>query len=169
MNTNSSRIPMLVLLAALCYTALLRAEVEQVDSRQDLKLTRKETKEGDLAVVTTYRGDAMILKKVMPAEESRNTVYYVYLNGFEILTYKMGPMGTEFSGAGMGRKMIKPEYTIKMAGDKEGRIQRITIYSPDFKETYEGFWLKDEELIPWSSDELANWRKMRGQTPSQSK
>jgi len=161
---------MLVLLAALCCTVPLRAEAEQVGAKPDLKLTQKETKVetkvGNLVVATTYRGDAIILKKATPPDESKNTVYYVYLNGSEILTYKVGPMGTELSGAGMSRKLIKPDYTIKMAGDKEGRIQRITIYSPDFKKTYDGFWLKDGELIPWSSDELANWRKMRNETPN---
>ena len=48
-----------------------------------------------------------------------------------------------------------------MAGDKDGRIQRITIYSPDFSKTYECFWLRNHELIPWTAEELAGWRKMR--------
>ena len=92
-------------------------------------------------------------------------MYYVLHNGFEVLTYKSGPGGTEFAEAGVIRNMVKPDYTIKMAGDKEGRIQRITLYSPDFKRTYDGFWLKNKELIPWTAKELANWRKMRGETP----
>lgn len=141
------------------------AAAQQVAVGPDLKLTRKEGKEGDLAVVTTYRGDAKILMKVTPPDDTMNTVYYVYLNGFEVLTYKKGPMGTEFRGAGMSRRLIKPEYTIKMAGDQEGRVERITIYSPDFQKTYEGFRLKNGELVPWSSEELANWRKMRDSMP----
>jgi hypothetical protein len=48
-----------------------------------------------------------------------------------------------------------------MTGDKEGRIQRITLYSPDFKTTYDGFWLRNNELIPWSAEELEGWRKTR--------
>jgi hypothetical protein len=48
-----------------------------------------------------------------------------------------------------------------MTGDKEGRIQRITLYSPDFKTTYDGFWLRNNELIPSSAGELEGWRKTR--------
>ena len=166
MNAIPVRTPMLSLLMAFCFTAPLHADAEEDGVAQSHKLTRKESKEGDLAVMSTYRGDVMILKKVTPPRESLNTVYYVYLNGLEILTYKVGPMGTEFRGAGMTRKLIKPDYTIKMAGDREGRIQRITIYSPDFTKTFDGFWLKDGELIPWSDEELANWRKMRDMPPN---
>ncbi len=93
-------------------------------------------------------------------------VFFVDLNDVEVLTYKVGPFGSEFRGAGLTRQFVKPGYTIKMAGDKEGRIQRITIYSPDFKKTYDGFWLKNKELIPWTAKELANWRKMRRETPN---
>ena len=128
---------------------------------QDLSITHKESKVEDLAVTASYRGDSMILKKVTPPDKSKNTVYYVLHNGYEVLTYKLGPFGTEFRGVGLTRSLIKPDYTIKMAGDKEGRIQRITLYSPDFKTTFDGFWLRNKELIPWSAEELKNWRKMR--------
>jgi len=128
---------------------------------QDQGITHKESKEGDLTVTAYYRGDSLILKKVTPPDGSLNTVYYVIHNGFEVLTYKAGPAGTEFAGAGVIRDMVKPDYTIKMAGDREGRIQRIVIYSPDFRTTYDGFRLKNHELIPWSAEELENWRKLR--------
>ena len=166
MNAIPVRTPMLSLLIAFCFTSPLQADTEEDKAVSGHKLTRKESKQGDLAVTTTFRGDVMILKKVIPPKESLNTVYYVYLNGFEILTYKVGPMGTEFRGANLIRKLVKPDYTIKMAGDREGSIQRITIYSPDFKKTYDGFWLKNGELIPWSDEELAKWRKMRDMAPN---
>lgn len=166
MTITTSSISTLVLLTALGCTALVRAEAEPAGSQQNLKLTQEKTTEGGFAVTITSRGEAKILKKVTPADPSNNTVYYVYHHGFEVLTYKVSPMGTEFREAGMTRKLVKPDYTIKMAGDPEGRIQRITIYSPDFRTTYDGFSLKNQELIPWSDKELANWRKMRDRTPS---
>jgi hypothetical protein len=132
---------------------------------EDLNLTQKQsrivTSQGEMAVTEYFRGDSLILKKVVPPDKSLNTVYYVIHNGFEVLTYKSGPGGTEFAEAGVIRDRVKPDYTIKMAGDKEGRIQRIMLYSPDFTKTYEGYWLKNHELIPWTAGELAGWRKMR--------
>ena len=132
---------------------------------QDLAITHKiskvATQFGELTQTAYYRGDSLILKKVTPPDEFHNTVYYVIHNGFEVLTYKTGPAGTEFAEAGIIRDMVKPDYTIKMAGDKEGRIQRITLYSPDFSKTYEGYRLRNNELIPWTAEELAGWRKMR--------
>lgn len=132
---------------------------------EELAITHKqskiETSLGEMAVTEYFRGDSLILKKVVPPDESLNTVYYVIHNGFEVLTYKSGPTGTEFAGAGVIRDQVKPDYTIKMAGDKKGRIQRITLYSPDFSKTYDGFWLRDKQLVPWSAEELAGWREMR--------
>ncbi len=132
---------------------------------EDLAITHKESKlETKLGVLTQteyYRGDSMILKKVVPADGTLNTVYYIIHNGFEVLTYKTGPAGTDFAEAGIIRDQVKPDYTIKMAGDKEGRIQRITLYSPDFSKTFDGFWLRNNELIPWTTEELEGWRKMR--------
>jgi hypothetical protein len=132
---------------------------------EDLPVTQKVSKVatmlGELAQTAYYRGDSLILKKLVPPDGSLNTVYYVIHNGFEVLTYKTGPAGTEFTEAGIIRDMVKPDYTIKMAGDKEGRIQRITLYSPDFSKTYEGYRLRNNELIPWTAEELAGWRKMR--------
>ena len=130
----------------------------------DLEITHIESKEGRFTIKTSYRGASMVLKKVTSPDKSHNTVYYVMHNGHEVLTYKSGPGGTEFAGAGMTRDQVKPDYTIKMAGDKEGRIRRITIYSPDFKTTHDGFWIKNRNLIPWSGEELANWRKLRDST-----
>lgn len=131
----------------------------------ELAISRKQckidTSLGEMAVTECYRGDSLILKKVVPPDKSLNTVYYVYHNGFEVLTCKFGPAGTEFTGAGVIRGQVKPDYTIKMAGDKQGRIRRITLYSPDFSKTYDGFWIRDNALIPWSAEELAGWRERR--------
>jgi len=120
-----------------------------------------ETSLGEMAVTESYRGDSLILKKVVPPDKSHNIVYYIIHNGFEVLTYKSGPAGTEFTGAGVIRDQVKPDYTIKMVGDEDGRIQRIMLYSPDFTKTYDGFWLNNHELIPWSAEELEGWRRMR--------
>ena len=158
-----------MLSTTLWWAPTLNAETETDKAAENLKLTQKESirefAAEKYAVTTSYRGGVKILEKVTPPDESKLTVYYVYLNGFKVLTYKTGQMGSEFSGAGMGRRQIKPEYTIKMAGDKEGRIEWITLYSADFTKTYDRFSLKDGELIPWSSDKLANWRKMRSEAP----
>jgi len=35
------------------------------------------------------------------------------------------------------------------------------LYTNDFAETVDGYWLKDNAIIPWSSRELANYRKQR--------
>ena len=132
---------------------------------EDLNLTQKQsrivTSQGEMAVTEYFRGDSLILKKVVPPDKSLNTVYSVIHNGLEVLTYKSGLSGTEFAEAGVIRDRVKPDYTIKMAGDKEGRIQRIVIYSPDFAKTYDAFWLKNQELIPCAAGELEGWRKMR--------
>jgi hypothetical protein len=132
---------------------------------EELNLTHKqskiETPLGEMTVTEYFRGDSLILKKAVPPDKSLNTVYYVIHNGFEVMTYKSGPSGTEFTGAAIIRNQVKPDYTIKMAGDKDGRIQRITLYSPDFTRTYDGFWLRNNELIPWSARELEGRRKLR--------
>ena len=165
MNTNT----MITSIVVGVTCSVLVALSEPANAGPDLAITHKnskiETSLGELAVTEYYRGGSMILKRVTPPDKSHNTVYYVIHNGYEVLTYKSGPAGTEFAGAGVIRDMVKPDYTIKMAGDKEGRIQRITIYSPDFKTAYDGFWLRNNELIPWSAEELANWRKMRDPKP----
>lgn len=70
-------------------------------------------------------------------------------------------MGTEFSSARVGRYRV----AIKVAGDERGRIERITISIPGFEKTCDGFWLRDRELVPWSRDDLANWRNMRNEPP----
>ncbi len=158
----------LMLSTAIGLALPLQADTSTHKATEKQEVTQKESKlettAGALAVTISYRGDTKILKKVTPPDKSQNTVFYVYLNDVEVLTYKVGPFGSEFRGAGLTRQFVKPGYTIKMAGDKEGRIQRITIYSPDFKKTYDGFWLKNKELIPWTAKELANWRKMRDKT-----
>lgn len=147
----------------------LNAEKAADKITEDLKLTQeesiKEISSEKYMITTTYRGGEKILEKVTPPDGSWvQTLYYIYLNGYKVMTYKVG-RGSNFAGAGMSRKMIEPEYTITMDGDKEGRIRRITIYSPDYKTTYNGFQLKDGELIPWSAEDFAKWRKMRSEAP----
>ena len=145
----------------MCWTPLLNAETDTHKAVETLKLTQKKSNIGELTITTTYRGNVKILQKATPLDESMNTVFYVFLHGVKVFTYKSGPMGTEFLGAGPVRQVGKPAYIIKMAGDKKSEIQRITIYSVAFKTTFDGFWLKDNELIPWSAEELENWRKLR--------
>lgn len=43
------------------------------------------------------------------------------------------------------------------------------VYSPDYTTTYDGFWLKNNELVPWSAEELEGRRKIRDkkQNPAQ--
>lgn len=148
----------------------LNAEKAADKITEDLKLTQEEsTKEiysEKYMITTTYRGGEKILEKVTPPDGSWvQTLYYIYLNRYKVMTYKVGRMGSTFKGAGMSRKLIEPEYTITMDGDKEGRIQRIAIFSSNYRTTYNGFQLKDGELIPWSGAELAKWRKMRSEAP----
>ena len=112
-----------------------------------------------------YRGDSLILKKVVPPDKSINTVYYVIHNGFEVLTYKAGSAGMELTVAGVILDHVKPDYAIKMVGDKEDRIQRIMVYSIDFTKIYDAFWIKNQELIPVAADELEGWRKIQPPFP----
>jgi hypothetical protein len=130
---------------------------------------RQEVTTNEVGVVTAfYRGDEKVLVKVVPKRTGRNVVYYLYLDGQQVFTYKYGPMGTEFRSADNTRKFAKRPYTIKMAGDKESRINRITLYTDDFAETLDGYWLKNNAVIPWSAEELAKWRAFRDPTPRRS-
>ena len=146
-----------------CWTATLSYGDGKPPTVQGIR--QEVSTQGELNVVSYYRGDAKILQRSEYREKSGNTVFYIYLQGREIFTYKSGPMGTDFRANDYPRPITVPEYTIKMAGDKESRITRITIYSSDYRKTLDGFWLKNNELIPWSSDELENWRKMRDRSP----
>ena len=156
---NTTRIPILILVAALGGLAAGWAAPPAAEIW--LAVTTKESRRGGFALTTSYRGGEKILEKVTPKKEGQNTVFYVYLNGSVVLTYQAGPGGTEFQEAGAERKTIRPEYVIKMVGDEEAGIKRITLYSPDFKRTINGFWLKDRALVPWSAEELAGWRQLR--------
>jgi len=148
-----------VLLLASCRTPSVTEHGENAGTIQGV---RQETSmRAGYPVVTYYRGEEKILEKIAPQEDGKNDIYYIFLDGRKIFTYKSGPVGTEFRSSDNTRKFAKRPYTIKMAGDKESRVRRITIYSPDFKETMESFWLRDNQIIPWSSERLEGWRGMR--------
>ncbi len=169
MTKRKISIGALMLCTTLWGTAL-NAEPEADKVTENLELTQRESTleiaSKQYAVTTTFRGGVKILEKVTPPDQPKNsTVYYVYLNDFKVLTYTIGQGGSEFSGVGMGREQITPKYTITVGGDKEGRIEWITLYSSDFTKAFDRFGLKNGELIPWSGDKLAKYRKMRSEAP----
>ena len=117
----------------------------------------------DFKLIGYYRSEDKILEKVEPLKPGMNTVYRLYLNNKSIFTVKVGPMGTEFRSSDNTRKFNPTKYTVKMAGDKEGKIRRMTIYTDDFTRTLDGFWFRDSQVIPWSDKGLINWKIRRGE------
>ena len=112
--------------------------------------------------LTQYLRDGKkVLEKVTPTDPKLNTVFYIYLDGRKVFTYKIGILGTEFQAEGSARLSPTRPFSIKLAGDSQSRINKITLYTNDFAETLDGYWLKDNAIIPWSSKELANHRKQR--------
>jgi len=47
------------------------------------------------------------------------------------------------------------------AGKTNNRGKYETITDHTFSRCGHGFWLKNHQLIPWTAEELENWRKMR--------
>ena len=112
--------------------------------------------------ITQYLRDGKkVLEKVTPTDPKLNTVFYIYLDGRKVFTYKVGIMGTEFAAEDSARLAPKRPFSIKLAGDNESRVNRITLYTNDFAKTLDSYWLKNNAVIPWSSKELADYRKQR--------
>ena len=162
---STTRVPIMILVVALGGLTAGWGSAASPAVEFWLTVTTKESQRGGFAVTSSYRGGEKILEKMTPKKEGQNRVFSVYLQGSVVPASSAGPGGTEFWEAGPERKTIKPEYVIKRAGDKTARIRRITLYSPDDKRAFDGFWLKDNELVPWSAEELAGWRKLRDAKP----
>lgn len=110
-----------------------------------------------------FRDGEKILQRMVPDNAGLNRVFYICLEGQNVFTYKAGILGTEFQINEEERSLVKTPFTIKLAGDKNARVERITIYTHYFKTTLEGYWLKKNTIVPWSTAELAQWRKERGE------
>lgn len=150
-------------LTLLLFSALLLAtqpthaqETNRIVGVQQIKTTIA------IGEITQYLRDGKkVLEKVTPTDPQLNTVFYIYLDGRKVFTYKVGILGTEFEAEDSARLVPERSFSIKLAGDNESRVNRITLYTNDFAKTLDGYWLKNNAIIPWSSAELANHRKQR--------
>ncbi len=131
-------------------------ESNQIEGVRQIKTTIS------IGELTQYLRDGKkILEKITPTDSKRNTVFYVYLDGRKVFTYKVGIQGTEFQAEDMAQRSPPRPFSIKLAGDSQTRINWITLYTSDFGKTLDGYWLKNNAIIRWSSKKFANYRKQR--------
>jgi len=160
---NSHRLSALLLFSVMLFSNL-SANAQEPNPIAGVRQEKKTISVGEIPVgeLTQYLRDGKkVLEKVTPTDPKLNTVFYIYLDGRKVFTYKIGILGTEFQAEGSARLSPTRPFSIKLAGDSQSRINKITLYTNDFAETLDGYWLKDNAIIPWSSKELANHRKQR--------
>lgn len=114
-------------------------------------------------ITSYFRNGKQILQKMVSDDPDLNMVFYICIEGKNVFTYKVGILGTEFQMNEHERLAVKTPFAIKLGGDKESRIERITVYTHDFRRTIDGYWLKKNAIVPWSTQELGQWRKQRGE------
>ena len=114
-------------------------------------------------VTSYFRDGEKILQRMVPGNVGLNSVFYIVREGENVFTCKVGVLGTEFQINEQERLLVKTPFAIKLGGDKEGKITRITIYTHDFATTLDGYSLKSNAIVPWSTAQLSKWRKQRGE------
>ena len=128
-------------------------------------ITEKEIQspvEGAL-VKHVYRNRVKILEVVSPIKNAPavyvNTTYTVIADNLPLYKYQTSNSGASFQRLNFGNM----KHAVKLHSSSNGVIDKIFVYSSDFRLTFEAFHLKEGRLIPFSKKELSKYRILRNE------
>ena len=110
-----------------------------------------------------YRNRVKILEVVSPTKNAPavyvNTTYTVIADNLPLYKYQTSNSGTSFQRLNFGDM----KHAVKLHSSGNGVIDKIFVYSSDFRLTFEAFHLKERRLIPFSEKELSKYRILRNE------
>lgn len=110
-----------------------------------------------------YRNRVKILEVVSPTKNAPavyvNTTYTVIVDNFPPYKYQTSNSGASFQRLNFGNM----KHAVKLHSSSNGVIDKIFVYSSDFRLTFEAFHLKERRLIPFSEKELSKYRILRNE------
>ena len=110
-----------------------------------------------------YRNRVKILEVVSPTKNAPavyvNTTYTVIADNLPLYKYQTSNSGTSFQRLNFGNM----KHAVKLHSSSNGVIDKIFVYSSDFRLTFEAFHLKERRLIPFSEKELSKYRILRNE------
>ncbi|MDA7515874.1 hypothetical protein N9Y63_00240 [Akkermansiaceae bacterium] len=112
-------------------------------------------------VKQVYRNRVKILEVVSPTKNAPavyvNTTYTVVADNVPLYKYQTSNSGASFQRLNFGNM----KHAVKLHSSSNGVIDKIFVYSSDFRLTFEAFHLKEGRLIPFSEKELSKYRILR--------
>ncbi|MDC0568126.1 hypothetical protein OAP01_08850 [Akkermansiaceae bacterium] len=112
-------------------------------------------------VKQVYRNRVKILEVVSPTKNAPavyvNTTYTVIADNLPLYKYQTSNSGASFQRLNFGNM----KHAVKLHSSSNGVIDKIFVYSSDFRLTFEAFHLKEGRLIPFSEKELSKYRILR--------
>ena len=110
-----------------------------------------------------YRNRVKILEVVSPTKNAPavyvNTTYTVIVDNFPPYKYQTSNSGASFQRLNFGDM----KHAVKLHSFSNGVIDKIFVYSSDFRLTFEAFHLKERRLIPFLEKELSKYRILRNE------
>lgn len=110
-----------------------------------------------------YRNRVKILEVVSPTKNAPavyvNTTYTVIADNLPLYKYKTSNSGASFQRLNFGNM----KHAVKLHSSSNGVIDKIFVYSSDFRLTFEAFHLKEGRLISFSEKELSKYRILRNE------
>lgn len=114
-------------------------------------------------VKQVYRNRVKILEVVSPTKNAPavyvNTTYTVIADNLPLYKYQTSNSGASFQRLNFGNM----KHAVKLHSSSNGVIDKIFVYSSDFRLTFEAFHLKEGRLIPFSEKELSKYRILRNE------
>jgi len=110
-----------------------------------------------------YRNRVKILEVVSPIKNAPavyvNMTYTVIADNLPLYKYQTSKSGASFQRLNFGNM----KHAVKLHSSSNGVIDKIFVYSSDFRLTFEAFHLKEGRLIPFSEKELSKYRILRNE------
>ncbi|MDB4527997.1 hypothetical protein N9198_03915 [Akkermansiaceae bacterium] len=117
----------------------------------------------EVLVKHVYRNRVKILEVVSPTKNAPavyvNTTYTVIADNLPLYKYQTSNSGASFQRLNFGNM----KHAVKLHSSSNGVIDKIFVYSSDFRLTFEAFHLKEGRLIPFSEKELSKYRILRNE------
>ena len=131
---------------------MLRAEITEKQIESNVK---------GVSVTHIYRDETKILEVASPTKDAPaiyvNTTYTVIADNLPLYKYQNSKSGGSFQRV----NLVTMNHAVKLHSSSEGTIERIFVYTADFRTTVEAFHLKEGRLIPFSDKELSDYRLLR--------
>ena len=148
MNQMKTYIASLLILAS----PMLRAEITEKEIESNVE---------GVSVTHIYRDEIKILEVASPTKDAPaiyvNTTYTVIADNLPLYKYQNSKSGGSFQRV----NLVTMNHAVKLHSSSGGTIERIFVYTADFRTTVEAFHLKEGRLIPFSDKELSDYRLLR--------